>query len=200
VVCGNAQRVPRTELEERIFGAIRERILVPEMVLYTVERALVLVDAGLRDRADRLDHHHLRDDGRLDEIEEELATLRRMAERGRAPAVAPLMAELEQERAELLAAPAPQGIAGVNVSAIRPLVEARVLEMREAFEGSPEKRRDAFRALLGDRRMRVYPDPDRCFRIEGLFELALETPTARLPDGLRAVGFTGSGGGRYARD
>jgi hypothetical protein len=42
----------------------------------------------------------------------------------------------------------------------------------------------AFRALLGDRRMRVLADPERDhgFRVEGLFELPLETQIARLQE------------------
>jgi hypothetical protein len=41
------------------------------------------------------------------------------------------------------------------------------------------RRRSAFRALLGpDGRMRVYPDAERRFRVEGLFEMALETTAA----------------------
>lgn len=72
-----------------------------------------------------------------------------------------------------------------DLDALRPLVAARAAEMREAFAGAPDSRRDAFRALLGDRRMRVLPDAEHRFRIEGLFELDLETTDAR---GLEASG------------
>jgi len=56
----------------------------------------------------------------------------------------------------------------------------RVEEMRSAFEGEPEAARDALRALLRTRRLRVGPDPDRGFRVEGVFVLPLE---ARAPWG-----------------
>ena len=70
-----------------------------------------------------------------------------------------------------------------------------MLEMRSAFEGGPEERRTAFRALLGDRRMRVFRDGERLFRVEGLFELALEATDARASyRGLRASALCGSGG------
>ena len=46
-----------------------------------------------------------------------------------------------------------------------------MLELRQAFEGAAEERRAAFRALLGERRMRVLEDAARGFRVEGLFEL-----------------------------
>ncbi len=70
---------------------------------------------------------------------------------------------------------------GLDRETLRALVEPRVLEMRSAFLGSPEHARAGFRALLGGRRMRVGPDPERRFRVEGVFELALETTDSRGP-------------------
>jgi hypothetical protein len=105
-VCASVLTVPRVALEERVFGAIRERILVPEVVVYAVD-----------------------------------------------------------------------------VEQLRPRIEARVLEMREAFAGAPEVRRGAFRALLGERRLRVLADPAQRFRVEGLFELTVETADARAYEG-----------------
>ncbi len=57
--------------------------------------------------------------------------------------------------------------------------------MREAFAGGANARRAAFRALLGDNRIRVYadPDPERIFRVEGVLQVPLETRIARRPDG-----------------
>jgi len=102
---------------------------------------------------------------------------------GRAELVEPLLAELEAERASL-AAPAAYGLpASINVESLRPTIEARVIEMREAFAGAPDAKRAAFRALLGERRLRVFADGERDgFRVEGLFELPLETQwrSARL--------------------
>jgi len=61
---------------------------------------------------------------------------------------------------------------------IRRAAEARVLALRQALESGPESRA-ALRSLLGNRRLRVGPDPDRGFRVEGLLEVELETRTAR---------------------
>jgi hypothetical protein len=84
---------------------------------------------------------------------------------------------------------------GVDLDALRPFIETQVLEMRHALEGDLEERRDAFRAPLGDRKMCVFPDPERRFRVDGIFELALETTDARDPEGRRASAMSGSGGG-----
>lgn len=88
--------------------------------------------------------------------------LRQLGQQGRA--VGHLVAELEVERARLAepARPAP-----VDLDQLRPMIEARVREMRAAFEGSPDDCRATFRALLGDRKMRVFPDEERRFRVEG---------------------------------
>jgi hypothetical protein len=84
-------------LEDRIFSAIRERILVPDVVAYIVERAMVKTRALLAPERPDLARRT-----RLAEIEEELAMLGRMAERpGRDRQVARLIADLERERAEL---------------------------------------------------------------------------------------------------
>jgi hypothetical protein len=46
-------------------------------------------------------------------------------------------------------------LAALDLETLRPLIEQRVREMREAFEGSPEDCRAAFRALLSGRKMRA---------------------------------------------
>ena len=51
--------------------------------------------------------------------------------------------------------------------------------MRQAFEGSDEERRAAFRVLLADRRMRISVDPERQFRVEGVFQLPLNEEDSR---------------------
>src|SRR5262249_53923191 len=130
VVCENNLRVARIELEQRVFGAIRERILVPEAVLYAVERSMGLVAEKLdaKTRTPARVHYE-----RLAEIEEELRTLRRLAERGRAREVARLVADLENERAALLAPDAADPLAGLDIDSLRPVIELRVTGMREAF-------------------------------------------------------------------
>jgi hypothetical protein len=87
--------IPRLDLEERIFGAIRDQVLTPDHVAYAVERALGLVERKLG-RAEPPLSVSAR--ARLAEIEGDLAALRRVGERtGRS--VAGLVAELEAERA-----------------------------------------------------------------------------------------------------
>jgi len=49
-LAGSDLTVPRVALEERIFGAIRDRILVPEHVAYVVERAMGVVEERLQGR------------------------------------------------------------------------------------------------------------------------------------------------------
>ncbi len=177
VVCESALAVPRTALEARIFGAIRERILVPEVVAYAVEKALAIVRDDLAPKPERRDAWRLT---RLTEIDAEIDVMRRMAARpGMAGQLGPLIASLDAER-EQLSSSAGSGVPlGLNVESLRPVIEARVIEMREAFAGAPETRRSAFRSLLGNRRMCVLPDADQRFRVEGLFELTLETADAR---------------------
>jgi hypothetical protein len=78
----NALRVAATEVDACVLGAIRERILAPEGVVYAVERALAIVAAELAPAPERLDAERA---ARLADLDAELETLRRMAERpGRA--------------------------------------------------------------------------------------------------------------------
>ena len=67
--------------------------------------------------------------------------------------------------------------------------------MRAAFEGAPDVRRAAFRALLGNRRMRVRPAAERRFRIEELFELDLEIADARSREASGRLPSVVAGGG-----
>lgn len=188
-VCAERLLVPRLELEGRIFEAVRERVLTPEGVAFAVERALGLVEAELRAPAPTLVREAR---ARLVEVEADLAALRRVGDRtGRS--VAALVAELETERTTILAAAA-RPPAAVALEALRPVIEARVGEYRSLLTAAPESGKRALRALLGDRRMHVYRDDERGFRVEGLFELTLEARGAR--DRLQSPGSssTGSGG------
>ena len=176
-VCGNSLRIGRSELEARILGAVRERILVPEVVLYAVQRTLELVsrEVALRDpTADR---------ARLREIEAELGNLARFAAKtGNVEQAAGLYAELERERETIrvwLRGPT----RGLDLDAVRPRVLERAEELRSAFAESPDHARAAFHALLRGRRMKVSPDAERKFRVEALFELALGPRAARGPGG-----------------
>lgn len=117
---------------------------------------------------------------RMAEIDDELATFRRIAERGNSRHAAQLVADLERERAEI-AAPQNRSGAPIDFEALRPAVEASVREMRAAFEGDATERRVAFRALLGASKIRVLADPERTFRVEGVLWLPLEMRIARVP-------------------
>jgi|SRR5208337_1223740 len=188
LVCPSTLRVHRADLEARIFGALRERILVPNVVFYAAQRALELVQEGLTLRDPSIDRK------RLNEIDAELTNLARFAARtGRVDEAVDLFGELEQERGELVARPEAGG-ADVDLEALRPWIVERVAEMRSAFETEPENAREALRILLGPRRLRVGPDPDRGFRVEGLFVLPLEMRapwgqgTARACDSVVAGG------------
>ncbi len=131
-VCTNDRTAPRLELEGRILAAVA-KLLTPEVVTYAAEQTFQLVEAGLDQPAPP--------DPRLTELEFQLEVLRQLGQQGRA--VAHLVAELEAERARLAepARPAP-----VDLDQLRPVIEARVREMRAAFEVSPDDCRAAFRA------------------------------------------------------
>lgn len=73
-VCDNALAVPRLALEERIFGALHDRILTPENLDYVIGRALGTVERELRSAPPDPSRA-----ARLVEIDEELAALRRLA-------------------------------------------------------------------------------------------------------------------------
>ncbi|HTF32183.1 MAG TPA: recombinase family protein [Myxococcota bacterium] len=186
-VCESTLTVTRLALEERIFGAIRERILLPEIVTYAAMRAAEEV-------ADRLDDLAPVDvDEGVSEIETEISTLRRVAARSSRPSeVARIIAELERERASLSKPPGAFG--PIDQDVLRAVVTARVIEMRQAFEGSDEERRAAFRVLLADRRMRISADPEQRFRVEGVFELPLDEGDSRSWSVNRESPIQGSGG------
>jgi hypothetical protein len=158
--------VPRTALEERISGALREQVLTPDHIGYAVERALGLAAAALRRPAAPVARLSASARRRVAEIDEDLAALRRVGDRtGRS--VAALVAELQAERGELLAAAADKSPArpAVDVERLRPVIEARVREVRAAFDGAPDQARAALHGLLADQRIPVHPDAERGFRV-----------------------------------
>ena len=59
----------------------------------------------------------------------------------------------------------------------------RVSDLKTAFAGDAASIRNAMKELLRGRRMTVGPDPERGFKVEGLFEWALETKDARSRGG-----------------
>jgi hypothetical protein len=74
----------------------------------------------------------------------------------------------------------------------------RAGQFQEQLAASPERGRAVLRALLGGRRMRVSPDPEKLYRVEGEFGLSLELPERGIARGQegdhRAIRLLGSGG------
>jgi len=58
------------------------------------------------------------------------------------------------------------------VEVLHDLVVLRGMDLPEAFGGAPDACRPALRVLLDGERMRLYADPERTFRAQGLFRLA----------------------------
>ena len=96
LICASALVVPRDDLEARVIGAVRDRILTPENVRRAIDLALAMVRRELG-----------RDDGeadrrRLAEIEEEIERAARLAVPvGNIDAVARVISDLEAERKSL---------------------------------------------------------------------------------------------------
>ena len=64
------------------------------------------------------------------------------------------------------------------------MLERRLRDLRTALPGRhSDLARRALRELLRDERLRVGPDPERGFRVEGTLSVALESGTARKPSG-----------------
>lgn len=72
----------------------------------------------------------------------------------------------------------------IELESLRPAIEARVMDFREAFAGAPGECRAALGVLLAGRRMAVHR-VDTGFRVEGLFEVSLtnEPPGAGYTSG-----------------
>ena len=187
-VCASVLAVPRLDLEERVLGAVRERILVPDVLAYAIETALGVV------------RHDIGDDGvdatssRLVEIDAEIENATRLAARtGHVDAVVRVIGELERERHSLAARLAVPRAVQLDEAALRAHVERWAHDLRGSFEGSPEDCRRAFDAVLGGRRMRVGRDAAQGFRVEGVFELPWNENAPSELDSRGGV--TGSGGG-----
>ena len=187
-VCQSDLRVARLTLEERVLGAVRDRILVPQVVLYATERAMELVAAEIRRDDPGADRARLR------EIDHELAKFARFAAKTcRVDAAAELYREPQVERAQI-AERLGETDCHFDPELVRTVVLERVKQMQVAFAGSDADRRATFRALLGNRRMPVAPHPEHGFQVEGLFELSLETERVAAGRDPAATRMFGSGG------
>src|SRR5690606_5457582 len=172
-VCASGLRVPRAELEKRIFGAIRERVLTPENVRYAVARALGIV----RERLAGEDPE--RDRKRLAELEVQIERAVELAVRtGGIEAATRRVEALEAEKLEILARLERTPVLP-DFDALAATIERRVLDFRAALEGAPDHAQRALRSLLGGERLRVYSDDARGFRVEGL----LRVPISSEPPG-----------------
>jgi len=186
----SALRVSAADLEARVLGAIREQVLVPEVVAYAVQTALTEIrqtlsrddPEKLRERLAQIDAARERmldaiEDGSVDmeDVKHRLGRLRTEE------------ADVRNRLLELEAEP-------LDAESPRPQIEQRICEMRAALEGAADERRAALKAFLGDDRLRVLPDAERGFRVEGLLRVRLEAGPARELEGLRAGRIGGSGG------
>jgi hypothetical protein len=84
-----------------------------------------------------------------------------------------LRAERDRLKAQLIPIPS-----AFDRDALRGVVTHPGEELGEALAASAETGRRVLAAPLGDRRIAVYPDAEKGFRVEGLFELELEIERA----------------------
>jgi hypothetical protein len=183
-VCSTKLLVRKGELEGRILRALTNHVLEPRNVRYAVERALRRFRAGLSE-AERAPRRAAANP-RLPEIDEELAVLTRLAEDPkREAAVAELIEGLEKERAELLASRAesePDPIR-VDLDRLWEVAEARIRDLRTGLLAGGDKTRAALRSLFGGEPLRVAPDPERKFRVDGCLWLSLAQEKEARADG-----------------
>jgi DNA invertase Pin-like site-specific DNA recombinase len=192
-VCASSLRVPRAAVEERVLGAIRDRVLTPENVAYATRKAMEI----LRERV-RPTHGQHAGQMRLREIEVEIQNAIRLAARlGNVEEVSRFIGDLEQERDAIRPKLSVEPIV-VDLDAMKPVIEERVSDLHATLSAEPEKGRAALLALLGDRRIKVSADAELDFRVEGVLELSLETKAAQPPPGNRATRIGGSGGSKRA--
>ena len=188
LVCSNDLRIAQQELETRFLRGVQEQILVPDLVLYAVEKALDLARVRTAEGPSSADRE------RLAEVETQIEHLVRLAAQlGHLDAHGRVLGELERERQELrqrLLRSSP----ALDLEALRDPIEKTLNDLGAWLTGTPEQGRAALRALLGDRRLRVGPDTERGFRIDGELEVTLELRTAWDHEDLQAVRFGGSGG------
>ncbi len=160
--CANGLLVPAADLEARVLGAIREQVLAPAVVAYTVERAAELIEERAGNRTQRAAQLE-----RLAELGREAGRLVELAARvDGVDEVAERLAALKRERAQLEAQLA-QGSIRVDLERLRPEIERRVLDLRGSLERDLGAARDVLGSLLRGDRLRVGPDADRGYRVTG---------------------------------
>ncbi len=176
VVCSNDMSVPRGEIEERVVGALQDRVLTPENVSYAVHRALEIVERRLCTNADRGSL-----EARLAEIErEEENIVRLVAKLGHLGANEHVLNELAEERRKLAFSLA-QADLKVDRAMLEVQIKDRLNHLDDALHDSPERGRSALRSLLRKRRLRVGKDPVRGFRIDGQLEFGVDLALVASP-------------------
>ena len=143
-------------------------------VRYAVQRALRRFLAGLEQEEGRAPRPPF--NPRLAEIEEELSVLGRLAEDPRRKAaVEGLIKGLKQERADLQASTAtrmPDPIR-VDLDRLWEVAATRIRDLRTGLLAGGDRTRAALRGLFGGEPLRVSPDPERKFRVDGCLWLSL---------------------------
>jgi hypothetical protein len=170
-------RVPSKEVEARVLTAIENVVMTPENVAYAAEQALasILVARAAADPKKlkgELDRLQVERDPGLDAYMKGIGDPAELEAR--------LKASLERKR-ELQRRLAEAEASHPDLELLRPTIEAAIRDLRGALAGDTEARRDALRALLGAERLRVYPDAEKGFRLEGAVRLRLEAPAPVRP-------------------
>jgi hypothetical protein len=175
-VCANSLRIARADFEDRIIDALRDPVLTPENIQFTIDRALEIIEDRLADsgpvEADRK---------RLVEIEGELENLIGMAAKlGDLAEYARVIERLCAEKREVMLRlqsrePPPQ----VSPRALKARITEWVADLRAVFDRKQEDMRAALEELLAGSRLKVWPDAERGFRVEGMLELRPKTKAAR---------------------
>jgi site-specific DNA recombinase len=174
-VCGFRTTIDRTELEERLLGALRDRILTAPRVAYVVERAV----ARVRERLAGDGPDGERERARLVEIDRALeALVRQVAKLGEVDGFDRIVTELRTERAQITRRlAAPTTVPDLSPEQIRDAAERGVVRLRDSLSAAPEIIRGALRSMLGGDRIRVVPRAEDGYQLEGIFRLGLEAET-----------------------
>ncbi len=165
--CTSALRVPYAELERRVLGAVREQLVLPGAD-YVVERTLQLVrqrraDPGLEAKR-----------ARLAELPGEIARLVDLATRvDGLEEIADRLSALKRERDRLAADLRAVERAALDLEVLRTALAERLRALDDAHGADPERARRSLQELFRGEGLRVGPDPERGFRVEGTAWLAL---------------------------
>ncbi len=185
-VCANGVRVPMAELDDLVLGAFVEQVLGDAVVDAIVERAVAVVRGRLAGRGGAAD---------LADVDARIAKLVRVAETaGDVDELGTRLAALRAER-DALRARLGAGAPALDERRLRARARARVADLRGGLSASPEGARRVLYALLGEGKLRVSPDAERGYRVEGTALLDLDTtaPGSANGTGRREWSVAGAG-------